>query len=372
MSSTEPRELAEVWTGFADLACGRYSPIYDRVSRAVAASDEVIDFILEAPPQAHMPTVLLACVHFLLLDGRRHPLVEVYEGTSVADPGPLFLQFCLDNRGSLLELMAYRHTNTNEVGRSAVLGPALVAAAERLGRPDGPLALVDVGCSAGLNLLCDGYLLEYPGLGTTGPADSEVRIRCDVTGGAPPVRPSLPSISSRVGIDLDPVDLGDPDEFRWQLACVWPDTGRLPRSRRALELARAAKPHIVQGDAVETVGRVLADLPDDVAPVVLTTWALAYLSREARVAFVDALAQASAAMGRPVAWVSGEADGVVPPLSGIEAPTDDHGVEASLLGLVVFDASGEAACAQADLLAFIHPHGTWIDWRAPVPSASVA
>ena len=42
--------LAELWTWFADTSCAGYSPLYERNSRAVAASPEMIDLI-----RAHTP-----------------------------------------------------------------------------------------------------------------------------------------------------------------------------------------------------------------------------------------------------------------------------------------------------------------------------
>ena len=63
-----------------------------------------------------------------------------------------------DHRAEVLELMETRRTQTNECGRCALIGPALTWAAQQFG---GPLALLDVGASAGLNLGCDRYFLDY-------------------------------------------------------------------------------------------------------------------------------------------------------------------------------------------------------------------
>lgn len=347
-------DLSAVWTYFADTSCGAYSPLYDRICRTVAQSHDVLELIGEAPPRGHQPNVLLAAVHYLLLGGLDHELGAVYAGKSDADAGPLFVDLCLRHRDQVLQLLANRHTNTNEVGRSAVLGPALTTVAERLGEP---LGLVDVGCSAGVNLLCDHYLLDYGSAGTTGPHDAAVRIACDIVAGHPPIAPRLPHIAARVGIDRDPVDANDDDEARWQLACVWPDTGRLPRTRRALEVVRRTPPRLVRGDAVEAVSDVVLGLPPGIVPVVTTTWALAYLSEARRVVFRETLAAAS--RERTIAWVSGEGSGVVDLFAGFEAPSDSQGMEASLLGLTVF----RAGDLDAELLAFVHPHGNWIDWR---------
>ena len=349
------RDLSVIWTYFADSSCGTYSPLYDRIARAVAADDDILDLIAEAPAHAHLPTDLMACVHYMVLGGGDHPLIDVYAGRSDADPGPLFIDFCLGRRRELLALLATHHTNTNEVGRSAVLAPAITTVARRHGEPVG---LVDVGCSAGLNMFCDRYLLDYGPAGTTGDADAAVRISCTITGGSPPVAPRLPAIAARVGIDLDPVDLSVDDNVRWQLACVWPDTGRLSRTRLALDEVRKSPPRIVLGDAADAVAEVVAGLPPEVVPVVTTTWAMAYLLPERRQAFRRALADA--APGRTVAWISAEGSGVIDIPGGAEAPSDERGIHASVLGLVTM----QGGTGVAELLGYCHPHGGWLDWRA--------
>jgi hypothetical protein len=348
-------DLAKLWIWFADNVGRDYSPVYDRVARTVAQSDEVLTLLDAAPPRSHQPNVLLAAVHYLLLGGLEHPLAAVYAGTSNADPGPLFIDVCLTHWPELLQLLETRHTNTNEVGRSAILAVGLSAVADRLGAP---LGFVDVGCSAGLNLMCDQYRIDYGAYGATGPADAAVTIDCTITGGTPPVKPTVPQIRDRVGLDLDPVDLTNDDNVRWQLALVFPDTGRLPRTRLALDAIRHQQPRIVQGDAAAKIKDVVLSLPDDAVAVVTTTWAAAYFSKEGRVAFREQLAEASRA--RPVAWISAEGEQIVDLFADIEAPFDAQGAQASVLGLATFRDGTTAA----ELLAFVHPHGNWIDWRA--------
>lgn len=346
--------LADLWVSFADRQCRQYSPLYDRVCREVAQTEELLDMVAAAPPDAHLPNVLLAAVHYLILSGLQHPLADVYAGRSDKDPGPLFVDVCLGHREAITELLGTRHTNTNEVGRSALVGPALTEVASRLGHP---LGLVDVGCSAGVNLLCDQYLIDYGPAGVTGPPQAQVRLSCQVVRGNPPIADRLPAILARVGLDRDPIDLRDDDAVRWQLACVWPDTARLERTRIALQQARDGQLHIVQGDAVDALPDVLEALPSGCVPVVVTTWAMAYLPVVRRTEFVEAL-QAFAA-DRPVAWISGEGAGVVALLGDVSAPPDDLGIDASVLGLVTFHGTDR----HSEVLGFAHPHGRWLDWR---------
>src|SRR5262245_43999172 len=346
--------LADVWTWYADNVFSDYSPLYARISRAVAASDDVLALLADAPPQSHQPNLLLAAAHYVLLGGPAHPLAAIHARESDAAPGPLFIDVCLTHRDEILELLATRHNNTNEVGRSAVIAPALTAVGTRAAAP---LALVDVGCSAGLNLLCDRYRIDYGDAGATGPVDAPVQIPCTVVGGVPPIEPLVPPIVERVGIDRDVVDVTDDDQRRWQLALVFPDTNRLPRTRLALQELRNDPPRIVPGDAVETIGRVLLGLRPDALAVVTTTWVVAYFPREHRVAFREQLAEVSHT--RPVTWISADGPDTIDLFAGIEAPSH-NGVEASLLGLARFE-RGEVA---TETLGFVHPHGLWVDWRA--------
>ena len=355
MSEPRRRDLGAIWRYFGEHECGDYSPLYTRISESVAAADALLDLILEAPATSHQPNVLLAAVHYLLLGGLDHPLAAVYAGDSYADAGPLFVDLCLSHRDEILALLATRHTNTNEVGRSAVIGPALTVVAQRLGAP---LGLVDVGCSAGLNLLCDRYLLDYGTHGTTGPADAAVRIECEVVGGTMPVSPLLPEIGVRIGLDCDPMDLTDASNARWLLACIWPDTGRLPRARNAIAAAQLALPDLVQGDAVDDITAVVLGLPAEVTPVVVTTWVLAYLPYARRNEFHETLAAASRT--RPIAWVSAEGVGVVDAFARISPPIDGNRTDASILGLMTFVGGRPTS----ELLGFVQPHGAWIDWRA--------
>jgi hypothetical protein len=348
-------ELGRIWEWFADTSCKGYSPLYDRICRFVADDEELLALVQEAPPPAHQPNVLLGVVHYLLLGGLEHPLAAVYAGQSDADPGPLFRDVCLSHRAEVLALMETRRTQTNECGRSAVIGPALTWVAQQYGAP---LALLDVGASAGLNLGCDRYLLDYGAAGTTGPADATVRIACTVRGGLPPIAPRLPTITARLGLDRSPIDLTDEGDARWMLACIWPDTGRLERTSAAIRDAQAHPPTIRTGDMIDDLPAALAELPDDALACVTTTWALAYLQPEGRERFAARLADAGRA--RPVVWISGEGPGIVSAFADRVPPDDLDDIEPSVLGAIRYDRDERDATA----LAFVHPHGAAIDWIA--------
>lgn len=350
-------DLSKLWRWFSRVQCRGYSPLYERIAGTVAADEPLLARVLDTPPHAHLPLGLLGAVHYLLLEEPELPLAAVYAGRRGDDPGPLFADFCRERWDEIAEVMSTRRVQTNECGRSALIGPALTWIAARVRQP---LALVDVGASAGLNLLCDRYRLDYGAHGSTGPAASPVHVSCSVVGGSPPIADRLPPLAARVGIDRTPVDVADPDAARWLLACTWPDTGRMDRTSAAVLLARSDPPGVVAGDAIEALPAVVRRLPQDAAVVVMTTWAFAYFSPEQRRRFVAVMAAESA--GRPLVWLSAEDAGTVDELAREAAPV--HELTKGSLGLVWFS-GGEEGERRARLLAFVHEHGAFIHWRVP-------
>lgn len=346
-------DLSNLWRWFGETQCRGYSPIYERIALAVADDREVLEILRDAPPATHLPPAPLGAVRYLLLDGLDHPLADVYAGRSTADPAPLFLDLCRGHRDDILGLLETRRVQTNDCGRSALLGPAFTWVAERL---PGPYCFVDVGTSAGINLLCDQFRLDYGSHGHTGPTDSMVFVSCDVTGGVPPIADRLPPLTERLGIDLSPIDLSDPSDARWLLACVWPDTGRAERVAASITLAQQRLPRVVTGRANDVLSSVLAGLPTNGTVILTTTWAFGYFTTEERAAFVDLLAAESGS--RRIAWVSAEGPGTV---EAFAAAAEDDATGGDVLGLMRFD----RGTVSSDLLAMVHPHGNWIDWRAP-------
>ncbi len=352
-ASAPTDDLARLWEWFGRAQCHGDSPLHERICLAVSADRELLEMVRAAPPAAHMPLTLLGAVHYLLLEGLDHPLADVYAGRSDADPGPLFLELCRSHAEEVAALLASRHVQTNDCGRSAIIGTGLSWLASRM---EGPFGLVDVGASAGINLLCDRYRIDYGPHGVTGPVDSPVEISCRVLGGHPPVAERLPALCSRVGIDRSPIDLTDSTDARWLLACVWPDTGRLERTAASIRLARQDPPTVLAGDATEALPGVLAGLPAGAVAVVVTTSAFGYLSREDRPRFVAVLEEES--RRRPVAWLSSEGAGIVEALDDAAA-VDDAPADCDVFGALVF----EGGATHAQLLGFAHKHGAWLDWR---------
>ena len=249
--------LSDHFRGFATVAERDGGTTYPAICRGVADDVVVLSLLDGAPLPQRRPLLLLAAVHYLLLAGADHPLAAYYDtvaevrGTA-ADPGPAadvtaaFTDFCRAHRAELERLIATRTTQTNEVGRCTALMPGLCHIAS-LYRWEVPLSLLDLGTSAGLNLLFDDYGYTYrAAVGdatlTAGPTGSGVDLECsarDDLSELPELR--FPTMAERVGLDLSPVDPFSDDAALWLLACQWPDNpARFGRLRAALANVRAA------------------------------------------------------------------------------------------------------------------------------------
>lgn len=340
-------ELARLWSFFSVNDCRGYSGLYEQATLAVAESVECLDWIAGLPPHTWQPNMLLAAVHDRVLQGVEPELSRMYDTSDVEAVGEEFVRVVLRNREALADVMTVRFVQTNEVGRTAFLAPALAMI-----HSSDPLTLVDVGTSAGLTLTLDLCRIDYGSHGALGPQDSPVLVECSVLHGHPPIAPT--GVSRRLGLDRNPLNPSSEDDRRWMLACVWPDTGRGARTRAVLDLAALANFSLVRGDAVHDLPALLESIEGPV--VITTTWVVAYMPIDRRVDFGQVLAAASE--HRPIYWVSAEAPGVVAELPQADAPSV-AGTAASVLGMVRYVGG---AMSDARVLAHVHPHGQWLWW----------
>jgi hypothetical protein len=238
----------------------------------------------------------------------------------------------------LASFVAAQQVQTNEVQRSWALLPAFLLLGEAR------LDVVELGPSAGLNLLWDRYRYRYVA-GAWGPVDSPVEL---VGEERSPVPASLLTrgvdVVRRRGIDLAPVDVSDKDGVRLLECFVWPDqTDRMERLRRALTIARGEPPEILDGDYVDLLPRVLAEREPGALTVVFQTVSTMYLPtaryRELRRIVDDA--------DPPVAWISTR--------RRAEEETELQGG---------FELEVRPPGGPARLVARMGYHGQWLEWLA--------
>ena len=353
-------DLAELWRWFVVNEAAAYSPLYAAIAGAAAGDDDILGLVASAPPMSQYPLMTLAAVHDLVLAGEVPELAAVYRGERPVEVAfPLFRAAVLDHRDRVLAMLHTRFIQTNECGRAAPLALGIAAAARAVGEID---ALVDAGASAGLNLLYDRYRLEVGDLGVWGDADSPVVCSCAI-GGHAPERLQLVDVPARIGLDRAPIDVTDESAARWLLACTWPDTGRLERTRAAIKIAAADPPDVRTGDLVCDLAPLLRGVEGDGPLCVVTSWTLGYLDGSERAAFVAALGAVAAA--RTIAWLSFEHPGVVRGIDADVAPRTKFSTVRSVVGLTIL---GPSRTTSQRAMAHVHPHGSSLEWIAAIPS----
>jgi hypothetical protein len=322
-----------VYRHFGEVVAAGTSPLYERVAVAVSESDEALRAIEAAPARKRHPTVILAALHDLALAGRAPALAAAYAAADGDAAAGAAIDTLLRMTDSVMAIAVRRRTRTFETGRCAVLYPAIAEAARRVGA--NAVGLIDVGCSAGLDLHVDRVGITYSNGQSLGDPSSPVQLSSVLVGHRPVPTWAMPEVVARVGVDLDPVDVTDAENARWLRACLWPDQPeRAARLEAEMALAATAPPLLLQGNAVELVPDAFARVPADALPVVTTTWALSHLPLESRLRFLHRLDDAAA--GRAVAWVSVEGVGVAP---AIPTLGDRRASGHSIIGLAVFDRS---------------------------------
>jgi hypothetical protein len=255
------------------------SPAYERLSVAVSGDDELLALLGALPEAKQQPNLLFGAVRLL--------------GGPVDDPAA-FHDYTLANWAAIESEIRSRATQTNEAGRCAVLLPVLAAL-------PGPLALLEVGASAGLCLYPDRYAYRYGEhrLGT-----GEPLLECDATGLTPPTR--LPQVVWRAGLDLNPLDVTDPADLAWLDALIWPEHAhRRDRLRAAAAIAAADPPRLVRGDLLDDLPALAAQAPPDATLVVFHTSVLYQVPAPTREAFAELVT------ALPGHWISNEAPDVV-------------------------------------------------------------
>jgi hypothetical protein len=316
-------DLSQLYRRFADEEFRGRSPLYEELARGVADDGAILDFLLTLPREKRQPNLLLAALRSLI-------------GTPSG--WPQFRAEVLDNEERLRALMLARSTQTNEPARCASLLPVLA-------RLPGPLALIEVGASAGLCLLPDRYAYDYGGRIVRPPPRHRVPplFPCTVNA-ATPVPAALPRIVWRAGLDINPLDIADPSAAAWLETLVWPEQdGRLTRLRAAMAIAAEDPPRVIRGDLRRGLAALAAEAPKDATLVIFHTAVLAYLSHGDRAEFarsVRALCDF---------WVANEAPRVLPEIAARAAPWVE--------GRFLLSVNGASA-------GWADPHGAALDWIA--------
>lgn len=297
----------------------------------------------EGPPAATGDALALrlaGALHGLARSGRSQALTAIYP-PNPSVPGNA-LRDCLsdaigDHDSFLVPWLQFA-PQTNDVGRSAVLYAGLMEITRRTGLP---LSLLEIGSSAGLNLMLDRYRYDFGGK-MFGAAESALTLTPEWLGPIP--EQSTPEIVARRGCDLSPLQIANPEYRRRLEAYVWPDQQeRYQRLAAAIEILLAEPPEVDAADATDWVRqRIVEERPEKTATVLMHSLTVSYLPEPAKAMLREHMERVGsrASASRPLAWLAFELDQA----------------NQTLLTLKLWPSGEETVLAEA------HPHCRYIKW----------
>jgi hypothetical protein len=308
---------AENYRRFAEREAAGRSPAYERLAFAVADDELILGFLDGLPRAKRQPNLLFAAARLVLGET---PTIESLS------------ELVASRADELATTMRARRTQTNEAARCATLLPALATI-------PGPVALIEVGASAGLCLQLDRYSYDYGSIRLAGTDPGAPVLRCELCGSTP-VPLTMPDVAWRAGLDLNPLDPANPEDREWLRCLVWPgQSERLSRLDAALATAERHPVTVAQGDLVDDLAALVLQAPRDASVVVFHTAVLAYLEPARRREFARLIDELG------VRWLSNEAAEVLPGTTPLRR-----------------DDSAFVLALDTEPIALTHPHGDWIEW----------
>jgi len=324
LNEENPAKLSVRYMRFAEEEAVGHSPLYAAFARGVANDRDAMRFLTTLPDEKRQPNLLFAAVRHLL-------------GTP--PDWPHFRRTLLANSDVVRSIMLSRSTQTNEPARCATLLPVLAQLPQ-------PLALIEVGASAGLCLLSDFYGYDYKQqlIFPRAARPGYPVFACMVSNGTP-LPEATPGVIWRGGLDLDPIDAADPSQAAWLEALVWPGQGlRLANLRAALRIAAEQKPRIVKGNLLgDDLARLCGEAPKEATLVIFHTAVLAYVETEA-----DRRNFAERVMSLCRFWICNESPRIFPEMAR------SAGTSATP-GQFLLSVNGSP-------VAWTDPHGAAINW----------
>lgn len=240
----------------ASLGSPMYAALLDRCAEDIRDGGVVADVLTgheDVPGPSALALRLLGSVHRLVLERRAGELAAYYPsvgGTWETEGGWRAFTSLLAAEPEAVRAWLDQPPQTNDVGRSTALYGGLLQLSRVLPR----VRLLEIGCSAGLNLYADqfGYLDDH---GTRfGSSQPALVLEGAWRGRRLDDWPGL-SIAERIGCDVSPVDPRTTEGRLRLTAYVWPDQRtRLERLRAALDVAQDAAQHAAQ-DAAQDAPR---------------------------------------------------------------------------------------------------------------------
>lgn len=288
----ETNLIAQYFTTFAIRECKGSSILYEQLSEQIAADDELLELASYARPGQPVPNLFFGAVHYLLLKGHNHKLREYYRSIvnkprDAAAAFPYFRDFCLNYRHEIIPILKNKLVQTNEVRRCSYLYPAFCYIYKKTKRP---LALIEIGTSAGLQLLWDQYGYSYNSdKEVYGEALSELIITTEMQGANPPILlKQSPPVTTRIGIDLHINDINNADDYLWLKSLIWAEhTERVANFEKASQCLKKHPIKLIEGDGVKLLTEIASKIPHDSVVCVFHTHVANQIPKEAKYELVE-------------------------------------------------------------------------------------
>ncbi len=279
--------LSDRFKVFAERECKGSSRLYEHLAKNIAMDTTLLQLAAQSRPGQPNPNLLLGAVHYLLLSGVEHPLAEYYPSV-VSDPRDsmgafhCFQDFCKQYENEVVQILRSKLVQTNEVRRCAYLYPSFCHIYKLTQKP---LALIEIGTSAGLQLLWDKYRYSYHQNKKYGDKQSALEINAEIRGeNIPFFFENSPPVTSRLGLDLHINNLSDPEDYLWLKALIWPEhKERISYFEKAVSCLKKEPLELVEGDGISLLPSIASKMKNDSTLCVFHTHVANQIPHEAKI-----------------------------------------------------------------------------------------
>ncbi|MFJ7666208.1 DUF2332 domain-containing protein [Lysinibacillus sp. NPDC097195] len=289
--------LSKQFRTFAQNECRNSSPLYEYLAMQIAEDEALLLIASKRASGQPAPNLLFAAVHYLLMAHNDDELASFYPSlTTTPKPidavYPYFKKFVMTHADELTALLQERLVQTNEIKRCAYLYPMM---AEIYHKHQRPLALIEIGASAGLQLAMDQYNYCYNDILSIHNSDSALVLASQNTGDALPPSISHPFVvSQRIGIDLNPLDVTNANDVAWLQALIWPEHHeRRTQLKKAIPIVKQLNVQHIQGDAIERLTAISSQIEEESMLVVFHTHVANQIPLHLRYQLIERLTEIS-------------------------------------------------------------------------------
>ncbi|MEB2299543.1 DUF2332 domain-containing protein [Lysinibacillus xylanilyticus] len=289
-------KLSRQFRTFAKNECENSSPLYEHLANKIADDEELLKVATFIPQGQPVPNLLLAGVQYLL-SSSKDDLVHFYPSLTsspkaINEVFPVFKTFVLSHSEELKTLFQEKLVQTNEIRRCSYLYPMMTEIYERHQKP---LAFIEIGASAGLQLGMDQYNYCYNQQLHINNSNNAFVLSSENQGQPLPTSiTNAPVVCKRVGIDLNPIDIHNEKELRWLQALIWPEhQERRLLLNQALPILKELDLQLIKGDAIKLIKDISSGINEDAMLVVYHTHVANQIPMELRLELMEQLKEIS-------------------------------------------------------------------------------